>query len=57
MMQQIVRASASWSVPRVRHGADRRSVTFPLDAAVFVGKTSGEVHVQLSPEQYGTRVR
>ena len=55
-LENIVQANVYWSVHRVRRGIGSRSLTLPLDAAVLAGKTTGEVHLQLSPEQYGTTV-
>ena len=52
----LVRANVYWSVPRIRRGVGSRYLTLPLDAAMLTGKTDGEVHLQLSPEQYGTTV-
>jgi hypothetical protein len=52
----IVRANVYWSVQRIRRGVGSRYVTFPIDATAFAGKTSGEVNVSFSPEQYGTTV-
>jgi hypothetical protein len=52
----IVRAHAYWRVQRSSRGVGSRSLTLPIDAAMFAGKTSGEVRVQLSPEQYRTTV-
>jgi hypothetical protein len=52
----IVQANVYWSVHRVRRGVGSRSLTLPLDAAVFAGKTHAVVNLQLSPEQYGTTV-
>ena len=52
----IVRANVYWSVPRIRRGVGNGYGTFPLGATMEAGKTSGEVRIQLSPEQYGTTV-
>ena len=52
----MVRANVYWRVHRIRRGVGSRLVTLPLDAIMDMGKTSRQVHVQLSPEQYGTTV-
>lgn len=52
----IVRAHASWRVPHINRGVGSRSLTLPLDSAGLAGETSGEVRVQVTPEQYGTTV-
>lgn len=52
----IVRANAYWRVRRSSRGIGTRYLTLPIETAVFAGKTSGEVSVQLIPEQYGTTV-
>lgn len=52
----LARAQASWRVSRLTRSVDSRVLTLPIDAAQFAGKTSGEMRVQLIPEQYGSTV-
>jgi hypothetical protein len=54
--KDILRANAYWSVLRIRRGVGSRYVRLPLEAPRDTGKSSREVHVQFSPEQYGTTV-
>ena len=52
----LVRAHAYWRVSHLMRGVGSRSLTLPLDSAGLAGKTSGEVRIQVTPEQYGTTV-
>jgi hypothetical protein len=53
---ESLRANVYWRVRRIRRGVGSRYVTLPLNPLMSTGKTSREVHAQLSPEQYGTTV-